>query len=85
MLLQQLAQLRQSVSAQTSLSICSEIVSKYLGGLFSVLVKKLLKDFDVFLTFFLNWRILMGSINQLKIRLAYSKIDKRNLSAKNTT
>ena len=83
--MQQLAQLRQAVSAQTSLSICYEIASKYFGGLFSVRVKKFLKDFDVFFTFFLNWRILMGSINQLKIRLAYIKLDKRNLSVKNTT
>src|SRR5688500_16649604 len=43
MVLQQLAQARQSVSAQTSLSVCTARLSNPRGGFFSSLVKNLLK------------------------------------------
>jgi len=62
MVLQQLAQLRQSVSFQTSSSITAAIWSSPLGGLLPSLVKK---DFILLLfreTFFLKERRLIGCI-----------------------
>jgi hypothetical protein len=54
MLLQQLAQLKQSTSFQTSASMAGAFLSKSLGGLRPIFDKKLLKDFSCFFAFCLN-------------------------------
>jgi hypothetical protein len=63
MVLQQFPQVKQSVSSQISLSILAAIVSRFLGGFFSSLVRKVRNLFLFRSTFFLNAGRFIGCMN----------------------